>query len=92
LYDRLFQVADPATIGDDLTKYLNPGSLELETLISCYVESSLRDTSPGNRYQFERLGYFCVDIRDSLPGKLVFNRVVALRDSWGKIAGQENKK
>ncbi|MCX5809783.1 MAG: glutamine--tRNA ligase/YqeY domain fusion protein [Proteobacteria bacterium] len=90
LYDRLFQVADPATIGDDLIKYLNPGSLE--TLTSCHVEPCLKDAAPGNRYQFERLGYFCVDIRDSLPGKLVFNRVVALRDSWGKIAGQENKK
>jgi glutaminyl-tRNA synthetase len=90
LYDRLFTVADPASIGDDLTKYLNPGSLE--TLISCYVEPCLKDAAPGNRYQFERLGYFCVDIRDSVPGKLVFNRVVPLRDSWGKIAGQENKK
>jgi glutaminyl-tRNA synthetase len=90
LYDRLFQVADPATIGNDLIKYLNPGSLE--TLTSCYVEPCLKDAVPGNRYQFERLGYFCVDIKDSLPGKLVFNKVVALRDSWGKIAGQENKK
>jgi glutaminyl-tRNA synthetase len=56
------------------------------------VEPCLKDAAPGNRYQFERLGYFCVDIKDSLPGKLIFNRVVALRDSWGKIAGQENKK
>jgi glutaminyl-tRNA synthetase len=90
LYDRLFQVGDPATISDDLVKNLNPGSLE--TLAACYVEPCLKDAPPGSVYQFERLGYFCIDIRDSLPGKLVFNRIVALRDSWGKIAGHENKK
>jgi glutaminyl-tRNA synthetase len=86
LYDRLFRIADPATIGEDLAKYLNPASLE--TLNDCRVEASLADKAPGSICQFERLGYFCVDIKDSLPGKLVFNRVVPLRDSWGKITGK----
>jgi glutaminyl-tRNA synthetase len=86
LYDRLFQITDPASVGDDVTKYLNPGSLK--TLTSCYVEASLKGAAPGNRYQFERLGYFCVDSKDSSPDRPVFNRIVSLRDSWGKIAGQ----
>ena len=86
LYDRLFQVADPASLGDDFTKQLNPGSLE--TLTTCYVEPGLAGKGPGSCFQFERLGYFCVDSKDSRPGALVFNRVVALRDSWGKIAGK----
>jgi glutaminyl-tRNA synthetase len=83
LYDRLFNVPDPAR-GGDMEKYLNPESLI--TLTSCRVESSLEGTEPGSRYQFERLGYFCVDFKDSLPGRLVFNRILPLRDSWGKIA------
>ena len=86
LYDRLFRVPDPASIGDDFAKELNPGSLE--TLTTCYVEPSTAEKAPGSRFQFERLGYFCIDSRDSEAGKLVFNRVVALRDSWGKIAGR----
>jgi glutaminyl-tRNA synthetase len=86
LYDRLFQIPDPASVEDDVTKYLNPGSLE--TLTSCYVEANLAHTIPGSRYQFERLGYFCVDSKNSSPDRLVFNRIVSLRDSWGKIAGQ----
>jgi glutaminyl-tRNA synthetase len=89
LYDRLFQVADPASGEDDFTKCLNPRSLE--TLTSCRVESSLADAEPGTRYQFERLGYFCVDSKDSFPGRLVLNRVVTLRDSWAKISGKEKK-
>jgi glutaminyl-tRNA synthetase len=89
LYDRLFQVADPASREDDFRKYLNPRSLE--TLTSCRVESSLADAEPGTRYQFERLGYFCVDSKDSFPGRLVLNRVVTLRDSWAKISGKEKK-
>jgi glutaminyl-tRNA synthetase len=87
LYDRLFQVADPMGEGDDFTKQLNPKSLEI--LNSCRVESSLADAAPGSRYQFERLGYFCIDAKDSSPGGLVLNRVVSLRDSWAKVAGQE---
>jgi glutaminyl-tRNA synthetase len=84
LYDRLFQAADPADIADDVAKHLNPASLE--TLAACYVEANLKDASPGSRYQFERIGYFCVDTKDSSPGKPVFSRIVPLRDSWAKVA------
>ena len=89
LYDRLFQVANPMSEGDDFTKYLNPNSLETVTL--CRVEPSLAGATPGSQYQFERLGYFCVDLKDSSPKKLVLNRIATLRDSWAKIAGQEKK-
>jgi glutaminyl-tRNA synthetase len=89
LYDRLFQVADPTAEADDFTKYLNPKSLE--TLSSCRVESGLAGAAAGSRYQFERLGYFSLDPKDSSPKRLVFNRIVTLRDSWGKIASQEKK-
>jgi glutaminyl-tRNA synthetase len=84
LYDRLFQVPDPAEIAENIVMHLNPTSLE--TLTSCYVEASLKDASPGGRYQFERVGYFCVDAKDSSPGKPVFNRIVPLRDSWAKLS------
>ncbi|MDI6617022.1 MAG: glutamine--tRNA ligase, partial [Syntrophaceae bacterium] len=84
LYDRLFQVPNPAAGDDDFTGFLNPASLE--TLKSCFVEPALRDAATGSRYQFERLGYFCVDPNDSSPGEPVFNRVVALRDTWAKIS------
>jgi len=83
LYDRLFRVPEPRD--DDYTRDLNPDSLV--TLAGCHLEASLRDAAPGARYQFERLGYFCVDTRDSQPGKTVLNRIVPLRDSWAKIAG-----
>jgi glutaminyl-tRNA synthetase len=89
VYDRLFQVADPAGEEDDFTQYLNPRSLE--TLTSCHVESSLTGAASGSRYQFERLGYFSVDPKDSRPGRPVFNRIVPLRDSWAKVAGQEKR-
>ena len=87
LYDRLFQIPDLSEADDDYKNYLNAGSLE--TLTKCYVEKSLADAQPGDRYQFERIGYFCVDLKDTLPGKPVFNRTVQLRDSWGKVVGQE---
>ncbi|GAH35350.1 unnamed protein product, partial [marine sediment metagenome] len=51
----------------------------------CQIEPSLKNAKPGNRYQFERLGYFCVDSVDSSDKKLVFNRTVSLRDTWAKI-------
>ena len=86
LYDRLFQIPDPGSVEGDFTKYLNPRSLE--TLSPCYVEASLSGVAPESKYQFERIGYFCADSKDSLPGAPVFNRIVPLRDSWGKIAGQ----
>jgi len=86
LYDRLFTTPDPSS-EEDFIKYLNPNSLEI--LTSCRVEPSLANASPGSRYQFERLGYFCVDSRDSSPGKLVFNRIVTLRDSWAKVLDRQ---
>jgi glutaminyl-tRNA synthetase len=85
LYDRLFTKPSPGDDGDgaDWKSSLNPNSLE--TLTACRVEPSLAGAAPGGRYQFERLGYFCVDPVDSRPGALVFNRTVALRDSWAKL-------
>jgi glutaminyl-tRNA synthetase len=91
LYDRLFRVASPMgeSEGTDFTKFLNAQSLEI--LKSCQVEPSLISAAPGNRYQFERVGYFCVDSVDSSAGVLVFNRIVTLRDTWAKVAGQVKK-
>jgi glutaminyl-tRNA synthetase len=85
LYDQLFVKADPNDVeeGVDFTAYLNPRSLEV--LKPCWVEPSLAAAAPGSRYQFERLGYFCVDPVDSTPGAIVFNRTVTLRDTWAKI-------
>ena len=88
LYDRLFGVADPAGAEGDFTTLLNPNSLET---VSGFVEQSLMAATAGAQYQFERLGYFCADAKDSLPEKFVFNRIVALRDSWVKVAGQAKK-
>jgi glutaminyl-tRNA synthetase len=84
MYENLFTREDPnrAEEGQDFTANLNPHSLEV--LVQCKVEPSLAGTEAGSRYQFERLGYFCVD-RDSSPGKPVFNRTVALKDTWAKI-------
>jgi len=86
LYDRLFRIQDPGG-EEEFLQYLNQGSLEI--LSTCYAEASLKTALPGSQYQFERLGYFCVD-PDTKAGKLVFNRIVALRDSWAKTA--EGKK
>jgi glutaminyl-tRNA synthetase len=83
LYDRLFIDEDPASKKDeDFKSFLNPDSLEI--IKNSKIEPSLSGVEPGNRYQFERLGYFCVDI-NSLNNKIVFNRTVTLRDSWAKI-------
>ncbi|MGI6649439.1 MAG: glutamine--tRNA ligase/YqeY domain fusion protein [Bacillota bacterium] len=88
LYDQLFRVENPddeaegAEEGADFKAHLNPNSLE--RLTECLVEPSLADAQPGNRYQFLRQGYFCVD-PDSNKETLVFNRIVSLRDTWGKI-------
>jgi glutaminyl-tRNA synthetase len=83
LYDRLFTVDDPEREeGRPFTDYLNPASLEV--LTACTVEPSLAAATVSSRFQFERLGYFCVD-PDSTPGALVFNRTVSLRDAWAKI-------
>jgi glutaminyl-tRNA synthetase len=84
LYETLFTKENPNDVeeGQDFTANLNPKSLEV--LSGCRVEPSLSRAEPGARYQFERLGYFCMD-RDTTPGRLVFNRTVALRDTWAKI-------
>jgi len=84
LYDTLFTREDPNEVeeGQDFTANLNPQSLEVVS--GAKLEPSLRGASAGSGYQFERLGYFCVDA-DSAPGALVFNRTVALRDTWAKI-------
>jgi glutaminyl-tRNA synthetase len=84
LYEHLLTSPDPDDVPDsaDFTTNLNPNSLEV--LTSSWVEPSLAGAPPGSRYQFERLGYFCVD-PDSTTDKLVFNRTVSLKDTWAKI-------
>jgi glutaminyl-tRNA synthetase len=89
LYDRLFKVPNPMEGSSDFMELLNEKSFEI--LKSCRVEPSLATATPGNRFQFERVGYFCVDPVDSYNKTLVFNRIVTLRDSWAKIASQEKK-
>jgi glutaminyl-tRNA synthetase len=90
MYDNLFTKEDPnqAEAGQPFTVNLNPNSLEV--LPQAKVEPSLANASAGQRYQFERLGYFCVD-PDSVPGKLVFNRTVALKDAWARIEKKSEK-
>jgi glutaminyl-tRNA synthetase len=85
LYDRLFSVPDPDALpeGRDFVAALNPDSLV--TLTGAKIEPSVAADPPGTRYQFERTGYFISDPVDSRPGALVFNRTVALRDSWAKV-------
>ena len=84
LYENLFTVADPSDVpeGVDYKVNLNPKSLEV--LPGCWLEPSLAAAKAGDRFQFERLGYFAAD-PDTAPGKLVFNRTVSLRDTWAKI-------
>ena len=88
LYENLFSKEDPGDVseGQDFTANLNPNSLEI--ISHPKLEPSLASAKPGDRYQFERLGYFCVD-PDSKPGALVFNRTVPLRDTWAKIEKRE---
>jgi len=83
LYDRLFIDEDPAGHKDvDPREFLNPGSLTI--LKGCKVEPSLADVKPLEKFQFQRLGYFCADY-DTTPGKPVFNRTVGLKDTWSKV-------
>ena len=83
LYDRLFSIEDPAGQKDhDFREFLNPDSLKV--LRGCKAEPSLAGARPLDRFQFQRLGYFCVDY-DSTPGLLVFNRTVSLKDTWARI-------
>jgi glutaminyl-tRNA synthetase len=84
LYDRLFAVEEPdAEKGVDFKTYLNPKSLQIS---SAWLEPALAAAAPGERFQFERVGYFCADTKHSRPGAPVFNQTVALKDSWSKIA------
>lgn len=83
LYDRLFAQAHPDAGGGDYKASLN---LHSKKIITAYVEPSLSEAQPEDRFQFERHGYFIADRKDTEPGKPVFNRAVTLRDSWGKIA------
>lgn len=83
LYDHLFTVEKPDELGADFRDALNPQSVEI--LTGCQVEPSLASAVPGSSYQFERLGYFCMDAIDSEPDAMVFNRTVSLRDTWARV-------
>jgi glutaminyl-tRNA synthetase len=90
LYDKLFTKPDPnqAEAGQDFTANLAPDSLEV--VPNAKLEPSLAAAKAGDRCQFERLGYFCADL-DSRPGKLVFNRTVALKDTWAKVEKKQKE-
>jgi glutaminyl-tRNA synthetase len=78
---------DPEKGGQDFTQNLNPASLE--TLNDCKLEKGLADAPPEQVFQFERLGYFCLDATDSTDTTSVFNRTVTLRDTWAKVTGKQ---
>ena len=85
LYDRLFTVEHPDMDKErDFTEFINPDSLQV--LQGCMLEPTLADAAPGERFQFERQGYFTLDSKDCTPEALVFNRIVTLRDSWARMA------
>lgn len=92
LYDQLFTKEDPDDAPQGLDWTANLNSHSLERLTDCCVEPFLSNAKAGERYQFERLGYFCVDKVDSSPGHLVFNRTVTLRDTWAKIEKSGRRK
>jgi glutaminyl-tRNA synthetase len=85
LYDRLFSVPEPAA-EENFFKHLNPNSLEI---VTGKLESSLANVTSNDRFQFERLGYFTPDAKDSAAGKLVINRTITLKDTWTKPPGQK---
>jgi glutaminyl-tRNA synthetase len=91
IYDKLFTKEDPDDLeeGQEFTANLNPNSLEV--IAQAKLEPSLADAPVEARYQFERLGYFCVDL-DSRPGRLVFNRTVALKDAWARVEKKGEQK
>jgi glutaminyl-tRNA synthetase len=91
IYENLFSKENPSQVeeGQDVLDNLNPNSLEVIT--SAKLEPSLATAAAGGRFQFERLGYFCVDL-DSTPGKLVFNRTLPLKDTWAKVEKKNEKK
>lgn len=90
LYDRLFTVENVGDIpeGEDYRSYLNPDSLKI--VRGAMMEPSLKEAKKGDRFQFERIGYFCVDSKDEFEEKPVFNRTVQLKDSWAKIETKKN--
>ncbi len=90
LYDRLFTKENPdeKEAGKTFKDFLNPDSLE--TLTDCKLEPGLSRYTPGERCQFERLGYFCADSRESQPNNLVFNRTVTLRDTWARLSQKKS--
>ncbi len=83
-YDRLFKVEDLSNAEGDFKDYINPDSLQI---VTGYAEPALKDAAIGARFQFIRKGYFCLDI-DSTDEKLIFNRTVGLKDTWGKVANK----
>jgi glutaminyl-tRNA synthetase len=85
LYDRLFLKEDPNDVGESESFLVNINPDSLKVLTGCKLEPMLASARPGARYQFERVGYFCADIKDSKPGVPVFNRIVTLKDTWAKI-------
>jgi glutaminyl-tRNA synthetase len=87
LYDRLFNDEAPDAGGKNFLASLNPDSLEI--LTGCKAEIGLANAAPGEHYQFEREGYFCLDSKYTAKDKPVFNRTIGLRDSWAKIADQD---
>ena len=84
LYENLFTVPDPSDVPEGVDYKVNQNPHSLEVLPCCCLEPSLASAQAGDRFQFERLGYFAVD-PDTTPGKMVFNRTVSLRDTWAKI-------
>ncbi len=91
LYDRLFAVENPEDVpeGQDFTANINPNSLTV--VEHAKAEPSLADAQPGDTFQFERKGYFCVDTRYTTPERVVFNRTIGLRDTWAKIARKQGR-
>lgn len=85
VYDRLFTIPEPDRQQDSFLNYLNPDSLKIQ---EAFAERSVRDVKVGQQYQFQRIGYFCVD-KDTTEDKIVFNKTVGLRDTWAKISTQE---
>ena len=92
LYDQLFNLANPDDCwqDDNIASLLNPESLKI--MQGCLVENTIKKSKPGSIFQFERLGYFCIDLESVATGQLIINRTVGLRDSWAKIQKGHNQK
>lgn len=85
LYDTLFLKENPDDVPDGADFTINLNTKSLEVLKGCCLEPSLKGAQPGERFQFERIGYFCTDLADSSQDRLIFNRVVTLKDEWERI-------